>query len=1184
MASTNAFLTLVSTVQTNSIGSTISTGFIPFVSTGGRQTYRNMLSLGLSTNQTYNNLSNGSYSNWINAASSLGLSTIKDVAMSSSGQYQLIVVGSSTTLYLSSNSGVTWSALGSSNGLPATSTAYTYGAISTNGQYIIVVASAGSIYVSSNYGTTFVNVSLPSTGPTNWFAFENNTNDSAGSIIPTVTGTMYYVPGKVGNFALNLVNPHGGTAVNYLRGMWTAPANCSVTGWVCPQLMAGGAQIIFSSNSTGFMFFIETNNLFRALVPTTTGAQALINTTITPTPNTWYHFAFIFQTGGTCSLYINGALQGTVNNTNGFAGWTAGTFCLGTYDNSTTNCYSGYIDDFRLYNYAIVPSGAPPQNFNFAAMSGTGQYMTVSSPGNLAYSTNYGQTWTTPIGLTTSGQMSGLAVSNTGQYMLAENGGSIRPNSSAATAPTWAANGVGWTASASTILSGSYPAYGLFNNAYGSGSTYWASANSTYSASSPFAYIGSVSTVIQGVGTIGGEWAQIQSSVPLVLSSYSFACSYIANYCKNYYIVGSTDGTTWSPIQYGAGGTNPLTSNWTACTGYLNATTTGTQYIYGQAGVFGSWTTTSYATSTNPYTYFRIISTNSFGAAIFEMSEWYINFTGGVTYSTTYGNTWVNTGTLASIQTSPCAVSGNGQYTLTSFGSNGQTALVTAGNVASPYAPGSGCVVYYPLSDVAGTTSIIESIGGYYGSLAGSGTTFGNAGKVGTSMYLNGSGYLSLPSTTYSVWNNLAAGSMSCWIYPTATSSLTQGVIFNKMRAGTASYSTISIGTWNGNTGTAGKLYFSLNAVGYSSACSSNTILVLNTWYHIVVTFNGTAIQFYINGILDNTFYANWNLPNDTTVTMQVGAANGGNLFTGYIDDFSLWNIALSQSTITAIYTMFMPTLTSINSAIVGTALSYTGQYQVLVTGGATNNVYYSTNYGLTFTGITVGSSLTLLGCTCSFDGSYITVYTASAVYTLNNNGSSNSVTIGYTAGNTNQGANAISIGTYAGLTNQAANSIVINATGSTMNANTAGLFIGPIQPYSVTGISPSTLNGLAYGTDNQVVTVPLPLGMGQSYINQTANRSVNAGNIYTNNTGRPMYVIVSAYANSGSTQQNTGYVYINGVLVLQKQTDTTYNGVNFVCYWDTYFVVPPGSTYQVYVYGTWGVGGVNVIQWFELS
>ena len=44
MASSNTFLTLVSTIQTNAVGSTISTGFIPYVSTAGRQAYTSTLS------------------------------------------------------------------------------------------------------------------------------------------------------------------------------------------------------------------------------------------------------------------------------------------------------------------------------------------------------------------------------------------------------------------------------------------------------------------------------------------------------------------------------------------------------------------------------------------------------------------------------------------------------------------------------------------------------------------------------------------------------------------------------------------------------------------------------------------------------------------------------------------------------------------------------------------------------------------------------------------------------------------------------------------------------------------------------------------------------------------------------------------------------------------------------------
>lgn len=64
------------------------------------------IALGNNTLSTITN-SQGTWSNWISTG--LTLSGVKQVAISTSGQYQLIV--QSGTLYLSSNSGSSWSAL-----------------------------------------------------------------------------------------------------------------------------------------------------------------------------------------------------------------------------------------------------------------------------------------------------------------------------------------------------------------------------------------------------------------------------------------------------------------------------------------------------------------------------------------------------------------------------------------------------------------------------------------------------------------------------------------------------------------------------------------------------------------------------------------------------------------------------------------------------------------------------------------------------------------------------------------------------------------------------------------------------------------------------------------------------------------------------------------------------------------
>jgi hypothetical protein len=79
---------------------------------------------------------------------------------------------------------------------------------------------------------------------------------------------------------------------------------------------------------------------------------------------------------------------------------------------------------------------------------------------------------------------------------------------------------------------------------------------------------------------------------------------------------------------------------------------------------------------------------------------------------------------------------------------------------------------------------------------------------------------------------------------------------------------------------------------------------------------------------------------------------------------------------------------------------------------------------------------------------------------------------------------------------------------------------------------------------------------------------------------------MLSVKQSSGSTQEITGFLYINGVTVFQKQTNTTYQEGRevFYVYWDVFFIVPPGSTYQVYCYGTWGVGHVILVYWYELA
>jgi hypothetical protein len=173
----------------------------------------------------------------------------------------------------------------------------------------------------------------------------------------------------------------------------------------------------------------------------------------------------------------------------------------------------------------------------------------------------------------------------------------------------------------------------------------------------------------------------------------------------------------------------------------------------------------------------------------------------------------------------------------------------------------------------------------------------------------------------------------------------------------------------------------------------------------------------------------------------------------------------LYSNGITGAYTT--PTLTGINANIVSAAMSATSQYMVMVTQGTTNNVFYSINYGVSWTALTIGNSA-MTSCAMSADGSYLTVSSATQVFTLNRNTQGFSITVGNQAGFTNQGLNTVAIGNQAGQTNQSANSIVLNASTAAVNAYSQGFYVSPIA--STESSSMSSLRILGYGADNQIV------------------------------------------------------------------------------------------------------------------
>jgi hypothetical protein len=124
-----------------------------------------------------------------------------------------------------------------------------------------------------------------------------------------------------------------------------------------------------------------------------------------------------------------------------------------------------------------------------------------------------------------------------------------------------------------------------------------------------------------------GEWLQIQSSIPLKLSSYQFASGgLVTQLPKNYWIVGSNDLINWYPIQYATFAATPSSTAWSLISSTINANFTGAQTI-GTTTL----TTTAYSPhTTNTYTYFRLIGNSIFPSNTygnFEIGAWIPQFT-----------------------------------------------------------------------------------------------------------------------------------------------------------------------------------------------------------------------------------------------------------------------------------------------------------------------------------------------------------------------------------------------------------------------------------------------------------------------------------------------------------------------------------------------------------------------------
>jgi hypothetical protein len=216
-------------------------------------------------------------------------------------------------------------------------------------------------------------------------------------------------------------------------------------------------------------------------------------------------------------------------------------------------------------------------------------------------------------------------------------------------------------------------------------------------------------------------------------------------------------------------------------------------------------------------------------------------------------------------------------------------ALLT-GNLPPCTPASSGLVSWWPADGNAD-----DAIGGNNGTLAGN-VTFA-AGKVGQAFEFNGTdGYVQVGGS-YSL---TGARTIETWVFPSTNTDYGLPIIVGGPN-GAGDYFGIA-----GTSGDCNVSQYNLYIDHFGTPCYNGGIAVTpNTWNHVAMVYDGTELQFFVNGVpgpvISGTLY-DYDLNTCTIGGNLIDGSTTKPLFSGLIDEMSVYNRALTTNEIVSIY------------------------------------------------------------------------------------------------------------------------------------------------------------------------------------------------------------------------------------------------------------------------------------------
>jgi len=196
-----------------------------------------------------------------------------------------------------------------------------------------------------------------------------------------------------------------------------------------------------------------------------------------------------------------------------------------------------------------------------------------------------------------------------------------------------------------------------------------------------------------------------------------------------------------------------------------------------------------------------------------------------------------------------------------------------------------GLVSYWKMDESSG--NIADSADSNNGTTTN--VTYSQTGKIGTALLFDGTSFIGFGNPT-----NLrlsSTGSVSLWFSTINTTG--PGVLISK---------------WDGNTARNGYAIYVYNGYieGDISDTSNNvyvgSTISVDTWYHFVVTWNGTNTIAYLNGSAVETKGGIATVATAYDFTIGRDSGTVADYFNGSMDEVGVWNRVLTSTEITTLY------------------------------------------------------------------------------------------------------------------------------------------------------------------------------------------------------------------------------------------------------------------------------------------